>query len=166
MTDYFPPAFDANGREYDARVVTPPTDQPPYPHASDCRRRDSDPGWELADLATRTWKRGPCADRPSCSLVQYHDPRSAVPLPPRPSDDDTALVAFREIHGTAHVTLELVALDGDVFPHWAAHCEPCRQWHRWRHESSEHYRAHGLTLWGSTSTPLGPLTLGQLVGEV
>jgi hypothetical protein len=168
VTDTLPyrPGYDSTGHEFDANRITPPTDRPPYLHAEGCRGAGSDPPWEMHDLATRTWRRGPCGQHPACTVVQYHDPQAAVARPPRPADDDPALVAFLAEHGSRHVEVELVVAPGDVLPHWQARCTnpACRQVHRWRHEAAEHYRAAGLRLWGASSTPIGPMTLAELTG--
>jgi hypothetical protein len=167
--DLYRPAWDSQGHEYDPRVIRPPADTAPYPHSAECRTPEREPAWELVDLATRLWRRGPCNGHQTCAIVQHHDPRASVPAPPRPAEDDGRLVAFLTEHGRAHVTVELVVAPGDVLAHWQARCAnpECRQVEAWRHEPAEHYRAAGLTLWGvgaGSSTPLGPVTLEDVIG--
>jgi hypothetical protein len=162
MSETFRLGYDSNGHEYNAAAILPPEGRPGYAHSSECRQRDRDPAWEMADLATRTWKRGPCSGAASCSLVQYFDPRSLVPAPPRP--DDEALAEFLRHHGEDHVQVALDTLDGDLMGHWSARCEHCRQVHRWRHEAAEWYRQHGAEV-APRMVPFGSATLHQLVGS-
>jgi hypothetical protein len=144
-------------------IGTPPAGRP-YPHSSECARRDRDPEWTLDEAG---WRRGPCDGHSTCTIREWWQGPSAPP-PPRPGPVE--LDAWHHEYDGKRcpsiepvIEVELSILDGDQWPHWRAMCRVCKAVQRWRAEAIEHYASYGVRI--STRRPLVSGTLRDLVGD-